>query len=231
MRIIFLSVFTFMSVYIGCAQEIIPGLQDRYILGLDQYMNYEHIERNMAKTATYNDVKGSPFMSKEFIDGQIKLNDGKIYKGPLRYDIYADQVEFKTSGGEIYAVQNPETIESAVIGDHIFKYLAPEKNKSIKGFYDVLKEGSYTLLEKHQILLKDPQAARPYIEAQPAKFITKESKFYILDATVNYTEIKSKKDLIVSEANTEKLESFIKKNNIKPSDRNDLIRFVEFLNQ
>ena len=230
-RFILLSMAAFTSVCFSYAQDELIRMQNRYVLGLQDYINYEHIDRNMAKTSSYENIKGSPFISKDFADGQIRLNNGKIYKGPLRYDIYADQIEFKTSTGEIYAVLNPETVDTAVIGKNKFKYLAPEENKSVNGFYEMLVEGNFTLFEKHQIILKDPQAARPYVEAKPARFETKESKFVIQDANGKLTEIKNKNDLLLSESNTEKLELFIKKNKIKPSDKNDMIRFVEFLNQ
>ncbi len=200
------------------------------ILELDDYVNYSHIERTMNRP-TYSNIKGSPFLHENFIEGQIKLDNGRTYQGPLRYDIYSDEIEFKTTDGDIYAVRNPETIQFATLGDVNFNYFEPGEFKDVKGFYQLLIIGDYFLYKKYLVELKDPEAARPYVEAKPARFEIKDSKYYIMDADGFFTEIKNKKDLVLPGLNANKQESFIKSNKISHKDENDLIEFVNFLNQ
>ncbi len=200
------------------------------VLELDDYVNYSHIERTMNRP-TYSNIKGSPFLHENFIEGQIKLDNGRTYQGPLRYDIYSDEIEFKTTDGDIYAVRNPETIQFATLGDVNFNYFEPWEFKDVKGFYQLLVIGNYSLYKKYHVNLKDPEAARPYVEAKPARFEIKDSKYYIMDADGFFTEIKNKKDLVLPGLNANKQESFIKSNKIGHKDEIDLIRFVEFLNE
>ncbi|WP_167619779.1 hypothetical protein [Maribellus sediminis] len=221
------SVFLFYS-NSGFAQDY--SFTQNYINELDDYINYANIDRNSSQPATYDNIEGSPFVYKDFVEGELKLNTGKTYKGPLRYDIYADEIEFVTSDKVIYTVKNPEAIQLAILGETKFNYFPPGEFKGVKGYYEVLVIGDYSLYEKYQIALKDPQAARPYVEAKPAKFLRQDSKFFIMDPDANFTEIGNKKDLLSNDLDKDKLEAFVKKNKIKISDREDLKRFVQFLN-
>lgn len=223
-RLLILSALLFIIIHNSTAQDYMGG-------GIDKYMDYARIDKSMAKPATYHDVQGSPFLYKDFISGQLKLNTGTTYKGSLRYDKYADQIEFRTSDGEVYAVKNPETIQLAILGDSKLNYFEPGEFKGVKGYYEVLVIGNYSLYEKYQVILKDPEAARPYVEAKPAKFLDQDSKYFIMDPDGNFTEIVKKKDLLLKGLNQKNLEAFIKENKIKPSKKEDLIKFVEFLNQ
>lgn len=221
------SVFLIHS-YSGFAQDY--SFTQNYINELDDYINYANIERNSAQPSSYENVQGSPFLNKDFVDGEIKLNIGKTYKGPLRYDIYADEIEFVTSDKVIYTVKNPETIQLVILGDSKFNYFPPGEFKGVKGYYEVLVIGDYSLFEKYQIALKEPQAARPYVEAKPAKFLQQDSKFLIMDPDANFIEINNKKDLLLKDLDQNILEAYLKKNKIKPSDKADLTSFVKFLN-
>ncbi|NOR76316.1 MAG: hypothetical protein GQ525_14315, partial [Draconibacterium sp.] len=92
--------------------------------------------------------------------------------------------------------------------------------------------GEYLLIEKHRVELKDAVAAKPYVEAKPASFVTKKSTYLILNLEGEFIEIDNKKDLL--SLNTQKsneLGVFIKKNKIKTSKKEDLIKFTNFLNQ
>lgn len=224
LRVFISFVLSIIVIGITSAQDYMGG-------GLDKYMDYARIDKSMTKPATYNDVQGSPFLYKDFISGELKLNIGTVYKGKLRYDIYADQIEFQTSDGEIYSVKNPETVQLAILGDTKFNYFEPNEFKGVKGYYEVLVIGNYSLYKKYQIMLKDPEAARPYVEAKPAKFLQQDSKFFIMDPEGSFTEISKKNDLFLKGVDQNELSAYLKKNKIKPSKKEDLIRFVEFLNQ
>ncbi len=123
----------------------------------------------------YKYVQGSCYFNERFIDGRITLNTGQTFESPVRYDIFADQIEYKNEANEIFTVQNREIIRTVYIDSLQFKY-------------------------------------------------------FIMDPDDNFTEITSKKDLLIPGRDTEELEKFIKANKIKPKDEKDLIRFTGFLN-
>ena len=201
--------------------------------GLQEYVDYANINKtNASINNPYADFKGSPFLTEDFNEGRIKLKNGKIYEGLLRYDIYADQIEFKTTDDNIYAVKNPETLDKITINSSQFISFSKEGGNSLDGIFEVLTDGEYLLIEKHVVELKDPVAAKPYVEAKPASFSTKKSKYMILNQEGEFIEINNKKDLLI--LNTQKsneLGNFIKKNKIKASKKEDLIKFTNFLNQ
>lgn len=197
---------------------------------LDDYVNYANLEKTMAKPATYSNVAGSPFLFDDFVEGSIKLDNGAVYKGPLRYDIYADELEFKTTAGEIYTIENPGAIQFVKLGELNFNYFEEGAFANVKGFFEILVVGDYSLYKKHRIILRDPEAARPYMEAKPATFVRPECSYFMMDADGNFVELKNRKDLIFGGVTENQLSLYIKSKKIKEKDEKDLIRFVEFLN-
>lgn len=207
----------------------VSGFSQIHIMGLGEFIDYANIDRtNPAAVSSYIDIKGSPFFNDEFIVGRLKLRNGKTYEGPLRYDIYSDQIEFKTENGEIYAVQNPEIIERISLNKSEFICIG-EENDFPKGIYEVLGTGKYVLYEKHMVELKDRVPPKPYVDAKPATFTKKASAFFLLNPNGEVIPLNSKKDLAA--LNQEKgVGDYLKKNKLKTSDKDDVLKLVEFLN-
>ncbi len=224
----------FLIVFMAITSIIINNVEAQvHIGGLQEYVDYASINiSNTSFNNPYADFEGSPFLNSDFDIGQIKLKNRKIYEGLLRYDIYADQIEFKTADGNIYAVKNPEVLGEITINSSHFICFNKIEENSLEGIYEVLADGEYLLIEKHQVELKDPIAAKPYVEAKPASFSTKKSKYFILNLEGRFIEIKTKKDLIALDTKKhDELKSYIKKNKIKISRKEDLISFVNFINE
>ncbi len=207
------------------------GFTQNAALGLDEYIKYAHADNNGEKPVLYEYVQGSCYLNDTFIDGQITLDIGKTFQGPIRYDIYADQIEFKNSANEIFIVQNPKAIRMVYMDSLKFNYFEPGLFKDVKGFYEILLIGDYSLYKKYQIFLKNPEAAGPGFQTSVAIFIPQDSKYFIMDPDANFMEINNKKDLLIKGRDTGELEKFIKDNKIKPKKEQDLIRFTEFLNR
>lgn len=180
---------------------------------------------------SYEDIKGSPYLFEKFETGRINLKDGKIYEGPLRYDMYANQFDFKTKEGDVFSVINPETIEKISIDKRLFVYMITDTKLNSGSFLEVLLEGKYSLLAKHHVILKDPVPAKPYIDAKPATFVLKDDIFYIRNENSGLVEIKNKEVVSAIDPNrSNDISKFIKVNKIKLSDKPDLIELVNFLN-
>ena len=205
------------------AQEIVPGLND--------HIRHAPPDSKAEKVVDYKYVQGSCYFNKDFVDGRIALNTSQTFEAPIRYDIYADQIEYKNEANEIFTVQNPQAIRTVYLDSLKFKYFEPGEFENIKGFYELLVLGDYSLYKKYQILLKNPEAAGPGKYSQAAMFIPLDSKYYIMDTDDNFREITDKKDLLLPGRDTAELEKFIKANKIKTKEEKDLIRFTEFLNQ
>ncbi len=157
------------------------GFTQNAALGLDEYIKYAHADNNGEKPVLYEYVQGSCYLNDTFIDGQITLDIGKTFQGPIRYDIYADQIEFKNSANEIFIVQNPKAIRMVYMDSLKFNYFEPGLFKDVKGFYEILLIGDYSLYKKYQIFLKNPEAAGPGFQTSVAIFIPQDSKYFIMD--------------------------------------------------
>jgi len=199
--------------------------------GLEEYIKHARVNRDAEKPVLYEYVQGSPYLHESFEDARIALDIGKTFEGPVRYDIYADQIEFKNAANEIFIVQNPKAIRMLMWGDSKFNYFEPGEFPEMRGFYELLVIGNYSLYKKYQILLKNPEAAGPGFQTSVARFIPQDSKYYMMDPDANFTEINNKKDLLVPGRDKNELGKFIKNNKINPKKENDLVRFTEFLNQ
>jgi len=206
--------------------------QNNYLLGMGDYINYANINRtNSPANHSYSDIKGSPYLFEDFAIGKINLKDSKTYEGPLRYDIYANQFEFKTKEGEVYSIVNPETIEKINIDSRLFVYIINKEKSNSGSYFEVLVQGKYSLLLKHSAILRDPVPAKPYNDAKPATFITKEDDFYIRNENSGLFEIKNKDEVVaIDPMRSTEISKFMKGNKIKVSNKSDLINLTNFLN-
>ncbi len=184
---------------------------------------------------TYQDIEGSAFMFEDFLSGNIKLKDGGIYNGLLRYDKYAGEIHFKKDD-EIYAIAFPEKVEYIQIADKRFIYsdyklseTEPISNEG--GYFVVLIDKNCKLLAKKNIMIKDAQASKGVVEAKPAKFIDKSDSYFIKTGDLPAIAVKSNISLIYIFADKEaELSSFISKEKISFKKLNDLIKVVNYYN-
>lgn len=202
--------------------------------GLDAYIDYSNINStNSGAVNTYSEIDGSPFLNDEFQIGKIVLKDGKTYQGPLRYDIYGDQIEFKNKEDEVFAILYPEQVEKVIFDDVQLVMLEPSKDKIEGGIFEIIKEGeNYSLLGKYTVDLKEAQPAKPYVDPKPAHFDRNDKIFFVRKGVSKPVFIKKKKDMEdIDPSRSNKIKDFVKKEKIKPSDENDLIKLVTFLNE
>lgn len=182
---------------------------------------------------TEDEIEGSPYLDREFVSGTIYTTQRQQFNEiPLRYNIYNDNLEFKTPENEIMALSAPEIVEKAVIGNAILTYspflLA---NKTKKGFFVILEDGKASLYSKPLVSFKEASAPAAYKDAEPAKFVKKADEYYIRIGSETAVLINTKKDLIAAfPDNTDKIESFIAKNKIKINKAEGLKEVVRFYN-
>jgi hypothetical protein len=200
---------------------------------VDFYRTNKLIGGSWNDPLTQNKIKGSPYLNNEFETGTVFTVQKLKYEDiPLRYNIYNDELEFKTPAGEILAMAAPETVEKALFGATQLIYLPyTESNKTKKGFFLVLLEGKASLYAKPGVMFKEPSAPAAYKDAEPAAFVKKTDEYYIRIGIEQAVLINSKKDLIaVFPDNQDKIESFIDKNKIKANKPEKLKEVVAFYN-
>ncbi len=200
---------------------------------LELYNTNKFISKSDKSTLTETDVQGSPYLTDEFIDGSIyTVQKIQFEKVPLRYNIFNDELEFKTPSNEIMALATPDIVEKVVMGDTVLAYLSYlQSNKIKKGYFVVLKEGKASLYAKPDVMYKKAAPPGAYKDPEPAKFLKKSDNYYISAGSEPAQIIKNKKDLLSAfPVNQEKIEKYISKNKIKTNNPKSLEELVDYFN-
>ena len=182
---------------------------------------------------TESDIEGSPYFNDEFTPGTIYTYQKIQYNDiPLRYNIFNDEMEFQTPDEQILAIAAPEIVEKAVVGENTFSNI-PYKlgNKVKRAYFILLTEGKLSLYARPEVLYQKPKEAAAYKEPEPAKFIKRPDTYYLRLNQQAAVKIESKKDLdnfFIDHQS--QLESFIKKNKIKPGKGDKMMELVEYYN-
>ncbi len=182
---------------------------------------------------TANDIEGSPYLNEEFVPGIIYTTSKQKYVDvPLRYNIYSDQLEFKTPENKVMAMAIPELIETVEFGNIKMVYIPYTNSKKVlHGFLKVLAEGEASLYSKSNVVFKDAEKSRGYDEPEPARFIKQADSYYIRIGTGPAKRVGNKKELtaIFTTHKTE-ITSFIKKNKVKTNKPERLKKLVLYYN-
>lgn len=182
---------------------------------------------------TEKDIQGSPFLNQEFINGSVYTTTKFQYADiPLRYNIFNDNIEFKTPENKVLAIAQPETIDKVTFGDYTMEYLSYMNVKKVrKGYMLLITKGKASLYAKPEVVYTKATEAGAYKEPEPAKFERSSDIFYIRIETALAQRIDNKKDLIqVFPDHQNEIEGFVKKNKISPAKIDELKSLVEYYN-
>lgn len=209
--------------------------QDLYELrnAIDFYKTQKSFKGDWKDILSENDIKGSPYLNNEFINGSLfTTNKLQFIDLPLRYNIYNDQIEFKTESGQIQSVANPEIIESIAFDNRNMTYIPYLiENKIKKGFFIVLETGNVSLYAKPEVEFTKATLPIPFKDGEPAKFIKRPDNYYLRIGSEPAIYIAKTKDLIeVFPEKKSQIESFVKTNNFKMNNPDKLIELVKYLN-
>jgi len=179
------------------------------------------------------DYTGNPYLNKEFQPGYIIRIDSCIYKDQkLRYNIYKDQIEFK-SKETIQIVPGKDCTKSVRIGKKTFTYTNYIINgKNYFGILEQLTKGNCSLYYQHRVNFEEAVNYSGYKEAKPANFMNIKGKFFIQIDHNPIINIKNKKHLAMQFINHEKeIQKFIKTKKINLKMKEDLIKLVQYYNE
>jgi len=183
----------------------------------------------------YDNIKGSAFLNKEFVSGTLYMKNGMIFEEiPFRYNIYADQIEFK-KGEEILAFTNPNELDHVVFDGriHIFGtyYL---KGKLIKGYYQMLTDGECRLLVRRSSIIKREQLpASDFAGGNYRDYFREEIQYFLSRDGRNLIPIrKNTKSLLkVLSDKQDEIKQFISEGKLDVRNDEDLGEVVFFYNK
>jgi len=209
--------------------------QDLYQIreALDFFRTNKLLNGKIDNLLSENTIQGSPYLTDEFITGTIfTTSKTQFVNVPLRYNIYNDQLEFKTPSNEIQAMVAPEIIEKVDFGSFTMVYVPySDVKKMRRGFFKVLEDGNASLYARSELTFKEATKPAAYKDAEPPKFVSKPNTYYIRVGMEQAIKVGNKKDVvkIFPEHQTE-ITSFIKKNKIKTNNPESLKKLIQYYN-
>ncbi|MDD4190885.1 MAG: hypothetical protein PHI28_06125 [Mangrovibacterium sp.] len=226
---IFFTFFLIISCFSGFSQPTV-------------YFSFDLFEKNalsekarsMGSGLTYEDISGSPYASDEFIPGEVILPDSSAYRGvSLRFNIYANQMEFKNKDGQVMEIMEPQRYDRFVIGKKAYRYADYfEGNRTMKGYLQILADGPATLYKKLRINFQEEQKPAAYKDAQPPKFIMMAPEYYLSVKGAPAEKVRSQKQVFeLLKDQDPGLAAFVKTEKLNLNKEEELTRAIEHGNR
>lgn len=212
----------------------IVTLNAQTISGLEDF--YREFKSNRFKTGAdlvKPDIQGSPYENSEFIAGIVMTkSDIRYVDIPLRFNIYQNEIEFRSADGAKLALAAPEITEFVTIGNDKYIYVPYTiSGRMQRGFFKVKTEGRASLLVRQKINLKEAEPAGAYKDAAPPRFIKMPDEYYIRIAPEEAKKVSNKKEFDTALPDkTKELEAYQKGNKLKLNRIDDLEKLVIFYN-
>lgn len=152
---------------------------------------------------------------------------------PLKYNIYNDDIEFKTKKDECLAISEPKSLRKIIIGDDTFIYAKKSNKKNARyGYYQLLTTGKIQLLPRHHIAFRDAESPNGISQPRPARFERKSSTFFMKIGENIPLQISKKKDIqSIFGKESKQILAYIKSEKINVRKKTQLIKLVRFINQ
>jgi len=226
-KFFFLMLFT-LSGLISVAQVVNPTLKTVN----DNWLAHEF--ENSKPLANRSNIAGTPYLNKTFQSGQpISRYDQTFPIIPLRYNIYTDNVEYKSPENKVYILRDQSKIKAYEIGDSTFIYSPYYKSKSklSSGYFQVLVAGKTKGLIKYTIYLLQAHPTQPYKPAEPERFSKRIMSFYIKVGDKPAVSASREKNILqLYPKQKSQLSHYIKKEKIHIRKQAEFVKLIKYIN-
>ncbi len=215
----------------------ISGAPRQYMGTLQSFQKIRKLLNQTKKDTplAFEDIKGSPYLNENFREGKIYLRDSLLDSGLLRYNIYSDEIEI-SENKKLYGLLKIIGSKIIIKNDTILllNYIDDNKQKK-KGYFLQIIDGTPIQLLKRLDCILTPQqkALTPNQKDRAAKFSIYES-YYLKkhDENKNPIKIQLKRKYFFEEMidQKEKVQNFIKQNNLNLKNEEDLKKLIKQYN-
>ena len=206
------------------------GQDHKAFKGSREYLgDFRPVRRNV----DYSEISGSPYASEKLIEGYVLFTGGDSLTYYLRYNIYADEMEY-LEGEDLMIVQNSKDLEDIGINGNLYKYLDYSWLKNLKSGYLIsVIDGPLSIYRKQRVKFQDAKPAKSSYETSRPPTFNKETDVLL------YSQDGSIPDKVVFVNNIVDqvfpthqvhLKEYIKKNKIKVKKEEGFIELVEYYN-
>ncbi len=184
----------------------------------------------------YEGIEGTPFLNEDFVKGSLITNDSIMYKGiPLRYNIFSDEMEFLLSDDPVpREISNPRNFRYFNVGDRTFIFTAYRSNNSPRqGYMEIITDGKCQLLLKRRTDYADPEGARGFTPAKPARFVDKMDTYYLRFDKKVPEEVRFRRRGILPLFGDmqDEIADYVNETGLSYRSREDLAKMVRYCNQ
>lgn len=177
------------------------------------------------------DVQGTAFFDESFKPSVITIGD-KTFGSLARYNALIDVFEIKNPKGEVIQLLRRSDIKVNMDGsNHVFLRYRNNDDELKDHYFEVLEEGSYTLLKLKQVLFHDTKVATStYKRDKPAR-LEKGSTYYLQKDDLYPQEIKLNKKTVLKALNTKEADRITAENKWKLKDEKEVKALISALNK
>ncbi len=229
MRLIFILISCIAFCYTGFSQAYI--ISD--IGSLSDQFNFEKSRANVLNGPNYSNIEGSPYLSEEFIPGEVILNDSiRFEKIPLRYNIYSDKIEFRNDRKQILEIDASNQAYRFNFGNLCFTSSDYSYNgHNERGILELLADGKIRLYKKYLIDFKPATKAIGFKDAEPDKFVRLDDDYLIATGQGNPEPFRNTKELLGKLKQIKPdIEQYAKDQKLKLKSEKGLIQLIQFCN-
>lgn len=180
--------------------------------------------------------EGSPFLLKEFCNANIVSTRGKSYSNiPANINLETSELIFKSPENQMLAVNIPVSrvtfYDCETGGKRVFMSgFSPVDRLTERSFYQLLDSGSVLLLKSYQ---SNYAESKGYSESIPTRVYEQTTAYYAFLPSKGLIKMpRSISDIpaLLESDKKEKLNSFIRSNQLKPRNEADMIKLFSYYN-
>ena len=187
---------------------------------------------SMAQQASASKIEGTPYLTEQYMEGEIFFGGTSRTKVPVRYNIYQDLMEYQQNGKAL-VLDPSKKIQKVRMGEETFvveKFNMDGKSKF--GFLNLLDTGKMTLMSKKMIKYQEPLKGKALDGGDlPAKFSRLSDTYFYRFGDGELKEVGNLKEIIASLPDKqEEVKQFAKQEKISPKKEDELLKLVRYYN-
>lgn len=178
-------------------------------------------------------VVGSPFLSDEWMNGNITLYNGRVINDlPMRYNVYLKEMHYQADNN-VYILGSPDSVLFITLNDKRFMYLPFEEKKkeTQKDYFEVVSGDVAQLLLRHTVNMLKSNYNIALNAGEKNDRLEHKSIYYLRKDNSNVLIDKKGESVYRLLADKSKeLRDFASKNRISFTNEADLKKLVEYYN-
>lgn len=217
----------------GMLGMLAPAMsQTGRITSVSEMMTYLNADMDylQKQKERYSRIEGTPYVDEEFRKGSLYFSRTLFTNLELRYNVYEGYFEFKSDDGFKYIDPRRTPVDTVWLNGDTYLYITFQSGKQMRQkFMKLISDSGTRVLLNHRVVLSQPEAAKGYEEAKPARFEKLADAVFIQHPGNSAREFKGKKSMMqLFPEHHKQLSEFVKSEKLKLKKTGDIVRLVAY---